>query len=160
MKNQVFAEGRSVVYTNAGSAILAGALVKIGARYGVASVDIANGASGVVQLIGVYNLKKEASETWAVGDKLFVKESSMGLTKTALGNVPAGFAHRAAESADVLGDVNLGAQAEAGQAVVIAAISTADGSDAATTQALANATKAKVNAILVALKDAGLMANS
>lgn len=42
-------------------------------------------------------------------------------------------------------------------AEAVAAISTADGSDAATTQALANATKAKVNAILVALKAAGLM---
>lgn len=39
----------------------------------------------------------------------------------------------------------------------IAAITTADGSDAGTTQTLANATKAKVNAILVALKEHGLM---
>ena len=37
-------------------------------------------------------------------------------------------------------------------------MSTADGSDAATTQALANALKAKVNAIITALSDSGLIA--
>lgn len=40
----------------------------------------------------------------------------------------------------------------------IANIATADGSDPATTQALANATKAKVNAILAALRAAGVIA--
>jgi hypothetical protein len=39
-------------------------------------------------------------------------------------------------------------------------ITTADGSDAGTTQTLANATKATVNDILSALQDAGLMAES
>lgn len=39
----------------------------------------------------------------------------------------------------------------------IANITTADGSDAETTQALANATKAKVNQILVALRNAGII---
>lgn len=46
------------------------------------------------------------------------------------------------------------------QAAVVAAEATADGSDAATTQALANALKVKVNAILTSLKAAGLMASS
>ena len=40
----------------------------------------------------------------------------------------------------------------------IADIATADGSDPATTQALANATKAKVNAILAMLRAAGIIA--
>lgn len=42
-------------------------------------------------------------------------------------------------------------------AVNIAAEDTADGSDAGTTQALANALKVKVNALLTALKAAGFM---
>lgn len=45
-------------------------------------------------------------------------------------------------------------------AATVAAEATANGSDAATTQALANALKTKVNAILTALKNAGLMASS
>ena len=46
------------------------------------------------------------------------------------------------------------------QAAVVAAEATANGSDAATTQALANALKVKVNAILTALKAAKLMASA
>lgn len=44
------------------------------------------------------------------------------------------------------------------QAATVAAEATADGSDATTTQALANALKVKVNAILTSLKTAKLMA--
>jgi hypothetical protein len=43
-----------------------------------------------------------------------------------------------------------------GTAPALTAISTADGADAATTQALANGTKAKVNEIITLLKNAGL----
>lgn len=42
-------------------------------------------------------------------------------------------------------------------AAAVANIATADGSDAATTQALANATKAKVNDLLAKLRTAGLL---
>lgn len=46
------------------------------------------------------------------------------------------------------------------KAVVVAPVATANGSDLATTQALANQLKITVNAILTALKNAGLMASS
>ena len=48
---------------------------------------------------------------------------------------------------------------ESGEPVLanVAAITTADGSDAGTTQTLANANKAKINALLAALKTAGIM---
>jgi hypothetical protein len=46
---------------------------------------------------------------------------------------------------------------DARQAAAVADIATADGSDAATTQALANATKAKVNALLAAMRTAKLL---
>jgi len=54
-------------------------------------------------------------------------------------------------------DLNLGTVASADKAANVAAETTADGSDEATTQALANALKVKVNAILTALKTAGIM---
>lgn len=44
------------------------------------------------------------------------------------------------------------------QVAAVAAEATANGTDAATTQALANALKTKVNAILTALKNAKVMA--
>lgn len=42
--------------------------------------------------------------------------------------------------------------------VVIAAVATADGSDAGTTQTLANALKVKVNALIAELKAGGALA--
>jgi len=54
-------------------------------------------------------------------------------------------------------DLNLGTVASANKAANVAAETTADGSDANTTQALANALKVKVNAILTALKTSGIM---
>ena len=46
------------------------------------------------------------------------------------------------------------------QAATIAAVTTADGSDAATTQALANQLKITVNAVIAALKACGLVAKA
>lgn len=54
-------------------------------------------------------------------------------------------------------DLNLGTVASADKAANVAAVATADGSDADTTQALANALKVTVNAILTALKTSGIM---
>jgi len=55
---------------------------------------------------------------------------------------------------DYLGAVETNALTAAQRTAVnaLTAVSTADGSDAATTQALANANKAKINAIIAALK--------
>lgn len=55
----------------------------------------------------------------------------------------------------LLEGIKAGAFVDAGQAAAIAAlttVTTADGSDPATTQALANALKVKVNQIIAALK--------
>lgn len=46
------------------------------------------------------------------------------------------------------------------QAGLIGDVTTANGSDAATTQALANALKTKLNAVLAALREAGVIAES
>lgn len=63
MKNKI-QEGDKIVYTNAtGSDITAGSVVVIGALLGVAAVDIANGASGVVDLEGVFECTKTTHAT-------------------------------------------------------------------------------------------------
>lgn len=54
-------------------------------------------------------------------------------------------------------DLNLGTVASADKAANVAAEATVNGSDAETTQALANALKVTVNAILTALKTSGIM---
>lgn len=53
------------------------------------------------------------------------------------------------------GPVATGGDAVVTQGAAVSAIATADGSDPTTTQALANATKAKVNALIAALTGSG-----
>lgn len=60
--------------------------------------------------------------------------------------------------ADKKASADLAANSPATQAATVAAISTADATDLASSEALANATKAKVNEIIAALKACGAMA--
>lgn len=145
--------------------ITSGDIVNIGpALSGVA------GKSGVeeevipVHIRGVFTLPKKASLVIAVGDEVYVDVSDGKVSKTtthkALGVAAAAAASDDTEVDVVLvpkrGDVN----STLAQAAVVAAVSTADGSDPATTQALANQLKTSVNAILTSLKEAGLMASA
>lgn len=77
----------------------------------------------------------------------------MALSQTTKNTIQAGLASKKA-------GLELSAAVDASTAKVsasVAAIATADASDLATAITLANANKAKINAILVALKAAGLM---
>jgi predicted RecA/RadA family phage recombinase len=156
MKNFV-KPGASIDNYLAGSNLASGAVVVLGAQIGVVAEDIASGDTGVVNLEGVFNLLKKSGVAFAIGDKLYWHATD-GLTKTQT-DVPAGICFKTAESADVLAHVKLVPMIMR-QAAVVAANATANGSDAATTQALANSLKTSVNDILTALKNAGLMASA
>ena len=66
MDNKV-ANGARITYTNGGSAISSGDVVVIGNCVGVASVDIANGATGEVAITEVYTLPKLSAAVIAQG---------------------------------------------------------------------------------------------
>lgn len=149
-------EGCQLLLTNSsGSAIASGDPIFVGGIKGVALADIANGATGPVRTEGVFTLAKKASLAISEGDILFWDVTPGEITKTAADGVFIGYAEAAAGSSDTTVEVLL--TQGGGVSANVAAISTADGSDAATTQALANATKTKVNAILTALQNAGIM---
>ena len=154
-------DGDTIEYSNSGSAISAGDVVVIGKLLGVAVTDIAATTGvGTVALEGVFNLPKNTSLAITQGDQLFWDTTPGEVTKTAT-DIPLGTAHESAASDATTVNVKLAAAGDnVPQAAVVAAEATANGSDAATTQALANALKTKVNAILTALKDAGLMASA
>lgn len=121
----------------------------------------AAGDIAIINLKGVFTMPK-ASGAMAQGARLYWDDTEKELTATAAGNTFAGFAFLAAASDDTTVQCNLSGGDGSGEsglsaAANVAVISTADGSDAGTTQTLANATKAKVNAILAALVTAGLM---
>lgn len=150
-------EGKVLSFT-AGADYLSGAVVLIGDKIGIVSADVVSGAEGEAALCGVFELTKAASQAWALGDKIYWDISSSHFTKTkATDTVFAGICAKAVAdgAGDVLGWVSINDGYPS--AANVAAIATADGSDPATTQALANALKVSVNAILVALKDAGIV---
>lgn len=62
--------GMVIQFTNAGSAISAGDVVVVGKVLGVALVDIANGATGSVQIEGVFTVPKVSGAVIAQGENL------------------------------------------------------------------------------------------
>ena len=69
MKNFV-QPGDSMPYTNGGSDITAGSVVVTGNQIGVASVDIASGATGELRMSGVFTLPKVSGAVFVAGEKL------------------------------------------------------------------------------------------
>ena len=92
-------EGDVIDYVNAsGSTITSGTAVLIGARLGVTLADIANGATGSVQVEGVFTVPKLGTDVVAAGALLYWDNTNKRLTTTASGNTLSGFAVAAAGS--------------------------------------------------------------
>ena len=99
MKNKI-AEGKSLIDTNGtGRAIASGDLVKVGAKVGVAAVDIANGATGTVVMDGVFEVTKQGTLVITQGDLLYLDATSGQLDKTDTSQTLAGYAYASEVSA-------------------------------------------------------------
>lgn len=70
MASNAVQDGDVIPFTNGGSAIASGDVVKIGQILGVALVDIANGATGSVATRGVFNVPKVSAAVIAQGESL------------------------------------------------------------------------------------------
>jgi predicted RecA/RadA family phage recombinase len=192
MANNYIQPGDVVTYTNStGEAIQAGDLVPLVNRSGVALVDIADGSSGSVQVVGVFTVEKTTGATWSIGQALYVSSSTGKATTVSAGNVPAGFAFADAGSSAATGQLLLGGQLAMGAAGAVAALTgtltgTVDGTladvaaiaidtsdtyaDTAVNTAVNTAItsvnlqlkelQTTLNAVIAALKAAGLMASS
>lgn len=90
MRNFV-AVGNALTIT-ASAALVSGQGVLIGALFGVAAGDIANGAEGVVNVTGVYDLPKQPSQAWAVGARVYWDAANARATTTATSNTLIGVA--------------------------------------------------------------------
>lgn len=151
--------GESLKLTNtSGVAIASGAVVIEGNILGVASAAIAIAAEGIVVVEGEFLLDKTTSLVIAQGDVLYFNTTTKKITKT-ITDVYIGVATAAAASNDTTVKVLL--KDSAGLPLIAAAnvaqVATANGSDAATTQALANQLKTTLNALLTALKAKGIV---
>lgn len=89
--------GKVLDYTNAGSATIAsGDAVLIGTKLGVALTAIPAGATGAVQICGVFTLPKLGTDNMAQGASVYWDADDKRLTTTATDNTLAGVAAAAA----------------------------------------------------------------
>ena len=55
----------------------------VGSIFGIACADAASGETVEATVVGVFDLKKTASQAWAAGDKLYWDNTAREATKTA-----------------------------------------------------------------------------
>lgn len=100
-------DGNLLPYTNSGTTTITGGTpVAIGVRVGVVVDDIAAGATGVIDLNGVFTLPCETG-AWTVGAQLYFLTGGTFNTSTATGAVTAGVAAAAKTTAATTGSVLL-----------------------------------------------------
>jgi predicted RecA/RadA family phage recombinase len=107
MKNYV-QPGNTITLT-APYAVASGDGLLVGSVFGVAAGDGANAETVEAALIGVFDLKKVASQAWAVGDKIYWDNTAKVATKTVSGNTAIGVAVEAVGggASDTIGRVRL-----------------------------------------------------
>lgn len=107
MKNYV-QPGNTVTLT-APYAVTSGDGLLAGAIFGVAAGAAAIGEAVEAALVGVYDLKKVASQAWAAGDKIYWDNSAKNTTKTLTSNTLIGVATEAVAggATDLIGRVRL-----------------------------------------------------
>jgi predicted RecA/RadA family phage recombinase len=91
-------------------AVTSGQGALVGALFGVASADYANGALGEFVTQGVFDLPKAGSQAWTVGVKVYWDNTNRVCTTTASGNTLIGVATAAVAggAGDTIGRVRLG----------------------------------------------------
>lgn len=91
MKAVYWQRGESLDYTNSGSTTIeANSIVNLGTRIGVAGTSIDPGETGSIHVTGVYRITKKDTGAIAFGAAVYYGET--GITATASGNTPAGYA--------------------------------------------------------------------
>lgn len=97
-QNMVYKDGRYQPWTNAtGADVASGDVVEFADSIAVATEDIANGASGIVDTEGVYELALKAATAVSQGDQLYWDTVNDNVDKTNT-NVPCGKAYADAEA--------------------------------------------------------------
>lgn len=103
--------GDTIPFTNqaaTGAAdIKSGSGVLVGSIFGVAKTDIAVGAKGQLDLVGVWDLPKVSAQAWGLGDKIYWATATANCTTTASGNKLIGVAIAAAANPSAAGKVRL-----------------------------------------------------
>ena len=93
--------GEVMTVTNSGdTAIEVGDIVSLGTRIGVSADTIQPGDAGSVNVVGVFSLPKVGNLAINQGDAVYFVPADGVVSKTASGNIPAGYAAASAAAAD------------------------------------------------------------
>jgi len=106
MKNFV-QRGDALAVTAPSGGVVSGQPVLIGSLFGVAAYSAAAGAPAEIVTLGVFDLPKAASVTFAVGDKVYFDATANNLTSVTTSNTYVGVATAAAASSDATVRVRL-----------------------------------------------------
>jgi predicted RecA/RadA family phage recombinase len=79
----------------------------LGAMFGVVLASVAEGQPGILSLKGIYQLPKNASEVWTVGEGLYWDNTNMYLTVTSADNTRVGVATAVTVNPSSVGNVRL-----------------------------------------------------
>jgi predicted RecA/RadA family phage recombinase len=107
MKNYV--QPGNIITLTAPYAVTSGDGLLVGSIFGVAAGTASLGDPVETALEGVYDLKKVASQAWAVGDKIYWDNTAKNTTKTLTSNTLIGVATDvvAGGATDLIGRVRL-----------------------------------------------------
>jgi predicted RecA/RadA family phage recombinase len=155
MKNNVQA-GKTLTVA-APRTVLSGEGVLVGNIFGIASDDATSGANLEIVTEGVFDITKD-TDTFSQGDKVYWDNSAFKATSDAGANKLIGVAIQAQLTGDSTARTKLNEVSTSNQATTVAAVTTADATDLASAEALAIQLKTSLNAVIAALKAAGMMA--
>lgn len=101
--------GSAIDYLNGtGSAIVAGQVVSLTTRIGVAGTDIPASEVGSLYVKGVFTMPKAASTAITIGAAVYYDATGDNITTTAASHIPAGWAIAAAAENDTTVQVCIG----------------------------------------------------
>lgn len=101
-------KGDTIDYTNSGNAAIAyGDVIPATNCVLIAAENIAVGATGGADAVGVFELAAVNNAAFAVGDKLYWDATNKVLTKTSAGNTPAGICVATKAQTSATGKVKL-----------------------------------------------------
>lgn len=141
-------------------AVASGDGMLVGAIFAVATGAALIGAAVEGVTFGVFTLPKTSAQAWTVGQKVYWNDATKKCDTDGTVGQLIGAAAEVAANPTATGSVRLNGTVPGGlegPQAAVADIATADAADLASAEALANACKAKINALLAELRIAGIL---
>lgn len=130
--------------------------VLVGGQFGVAKLTALSGATVPIMTEDVHLLPKTSAQAWTDGQDIFWDDGNHRADSSGAVGPHIGTAHGAAANPSATGVVKLRG-CSAPQAAFVAQNATANATDLATSEALANSLKTDLNSVKTALINAGIM---